>query len=315
MAKILDRITEIETKKDETLEYGLEEKPVITSKYVRKQVSPKELMPNPDNTFSMKEDAEWQLLELSIKDQGINNDIIVYENPDKKSNSPYIILSGHRRWKIAIKNNEEKVPIKIRPPFENKIDELVFIVTENKSTRQQKPLDLALSVQRLEQELIKNKEIEGRRRDYIAEKLGMSSRSIHNYLTIATLPTVAQEWLREEWISFMQALDISKLSEDTINGISLQINEVIQKEGKNNTKGLLFKLLKEAKNLNNKKEIKQSSKDISKTLKRTLKGANKALKELSTTTINLSPKDSGSILIEINEILETLENLKEKLIK
>jgi len=319
---ILSEIQNVKIGKDETLENNSIEKSIKTAgnKPVRKQVDPHELMPNCLNTFSMEEDEEWHLLAKSITSDGINNDIIVYENPDPKSEKPYVVVSGHRRLSIAIEAGENRVPIKIIPPFNDVSEELIFIITENKSVRKQSPLDLGLSIKRLEEEMAKKEkesgeEAVGRRRDRIAEILGMSSRTVHNYSALGSLPPSCQDWLRKEYISIRQALILSTLPKDTLDGIVLQVDIAKSEKGYSveELKAFIKKLLKEAQNTQKPAPKAETPRQLSRSTKNTLKKANTALEIIINSSTRLPVKESEDLLAKIDEMSDTLMRLRDKI--
>lgn len=289
-------------------------------KYIRKTVEPSEIMANPINEFSMERDEEWELLSSSIKETGITNDIIVYENPDSSSTQKYIALSGHRRLQIAIELNEERVPIKIRPPFEDKSEELLFIFIENKSTRKQKPLDIALSIKSLEEELIKEsketgEELVGRKRDYIAEKLNMSSTAVYEYLSLANLPKQAQLWLSNEYIGLKQGVALSKLTPPQLEIITKKVKmaeidgKATKEQMQNLIKVLMAKTTKKQKAPSGELTSRKLTSNINKTLKKTISD----LAPIAGISLTITDENKNKLLGQVDETIEVLNKLKTNL--
>lgn len=172
---------------------------------LRKQVDPHTLIDNPRNRFNMRRDEEYIALESSIKQRGIDDDIRVKETEDGQ----YMIVSGHRRKKIAIEQGIPKVWIKI-DEFKSELDEVLCIIQANITNRAKSPLDIALSIHDLE-ELINDNS--GRKRDTIAEKLGISSKSVHNYSTLLDLPDIIKSWLMEAILTPSQAYKVASFEQ------------------------------------------------------------------------------------------------------
>lgn len=201
-------------------------------KSTQKNISPELLHPHPDNSFSTKDDSEFESLKHAIKEYGITNPIVCYESDDG-----YTILSGHRRTKAAKELGLEKVPVRIiNNPQQlgwSKFDELVFLGSENLSSRQQKPIDIARFAANLlevldAQEKETGIKIAGRKRDYIAERIpNLKGRMITAYLKLLELPKDFQEWTGE-LINLKTALKLADISNSGMfdNEFFLLANEI-----------------------------------------------------------------------------------------
>ncbi len=292
--------------------------PISTKHVLRKQIDPKLLMPNPKKQFNMEEDAEYQALEVAIEQTGINNDLIVKPISDGGA-FEYMILSGHRRHQIALKKNMAKVPIKIKE-FDSELEETIFLIQENISTRQKHPLDIARSIQELELLMSDDEQISGRKRDVIAEKLGISSRSVYNYALLIDLPVEIQEWLNKNLITVSQAQSISSLpaeyQSELIDLYEADItNETLVGDKKLVIKGLLSTISQKAKRAEKKAENKGPLEE------NRPKAPDKALKKaLSCLTpiqnnfaIPKSRKKKEEVIQQIDTALHILEELKLKM--
>jgi len=104
-------------------------------------VDPHVLKPHPENKVIYEERSDEELME-SIKKNGILQPLIVH--------SDYTIVSGHRRWKVALKLNMPKVPVIILD-FEN----TTIAMIEYNRYRVKTPRELYMEAQVLRRELEK----------------------------------------------------------------------------------------------------------------------------------------------------------------
>ncbi|MDD2268931.1 MAG: ParB N-terminal domain-containing protein [Eubacteriales bacterium] len=281
--------------------------PVVAAKRaLRKQVDPHTLIDNPRNRFNMRRDEEYIALESSIIQRGIDDDIRVKETADGQ----YMIVSGHRRKKIAIEQGIPKVWIKI-DEFKSELDEVLCIIQANITNRAKSPLDMALSIHDLE-ELINDNS--GRKRDTIAEKLGISSKSVHNYSTLLDLPDTIKGWLMDAILTPSQAYKVASFEPRHQQNLIEAVSPLL-KDDMNDT---------EKKNIV-KSEIARITKGINiglgKTREKKAPNANKTLNKAVALLIPLheqleipkSRKKKEEAMRQIESAIETLESIKEKI--
>ncbi len=70
-----------------------------------KQISPKDIQPNPENPRMVFRQEEMEILMVSISEHGIQVPISVFEHKDK-----YFLIDGERRWRCSIKLALDKIP-------------------------------------------------------------------------------------------------------------------------------------------------------------------------------------------------------------
>lgn len=116
-----------------------------------------DIIPNPNNMFSMKRDEEYNELLVSVKVNGQTNNI---EVKPKDENGKYMILSGERRWNAFKENGLKKVRVTIKGNINNLCDEKTEIMRTNLATRAKKPFDLAASIKSIAEELPEDASLE-----------------------------------------------------------------------------------------------------------------------------------------------------------
>ncbi len=144
-------------------------------------------------------------LARSIKESGVLQPIIVA--PDGKT---YKIIVGERRWRAAQKAGLKKIPSLIRPM--PKTQQLETSLVENLQREDLNPLEIALSYQKLIQELNYTQQ-------ETAEKVGKDRTSVANYLRLLKLPKEIQDNLAAGNISMGHARALLSLE-----GSELQIS-------------------------------------------------------------------------------------------
>ncbi len=144
-------------------------------------------------------------LARSIKESGVLQPIIVA--PDGKT---YKIIVGERRWRAAQKAGLKKIPSLIRPM--PKTQQLETSLVENLQREDLNPLEIALSYQKMAQELNYTQQ-------ETAEKVGKDRTSVANYLRLLKLPKEIQDNLAAGNISMGHARALLSLE-----GPELQIS-------------------------------------------------------------------------------------------
>ncbi|WP_298952656.1 ParB/RepB/Spo0J family partition protein [uncultured Nonlabens sp.] len=177
---------------------------------------------------------EEQLKELasSIKELGVIQPITVR----KKGFGKYELVSGERRCRASKLLGLETVPAYVR--LANDQESLEMALVENIQRQDLDPIEIALSYQRLIEEIDLTQE-------QMSERVGKSRSAITNYLRLLKLDPIIQTGMRDGFISMGhgralitidsldQQLDIyQKILSD---GLSVRETEKIVKESKTGT--------------------------------------------------------------------------------
>lgn len=164
------------------------------------------IKPNPLQPRQKFDKGSIDELARSIKESGVLQPIIVA--PDGKT---YKIIVGERRWRAAQKAGLKKIPSLIRPM--PKTQQLETSLVENLQREDLNPLEIALSYQKMTQELNYTQQ-------ETAEKVGKDRTSVANYLRLLKLPKEIQDNLAAGNISMGHARALISL-EDSDLQISL----------------------------------------------------------------------------------------------
>lgn len=163
-------------------------KELATNEFKITYISINDIIENEKNDgFSMEEIED---LKISILEVGLEQNLVVKE----LGNGKYKLLSGHRRFRAlqelvnAGNDKFKNIPCviknlaKIDLPLDEEFKELYAIATTNAEVRKNTPADLKKLMEMLSKVYDKLKENGyknlGKRRDYLADKLGISSRTI-----------------------------------------------------------------------------------------------------------------------------------------
>lgn len=190
----------------------------------------KQLKPSEMNAYTVNDVAE---LKASIELQGLQQNLVVR----KTDSGDYEVISGHRRLKamqeLFAEGNKQfgKVPCKISVPMDDLQAELELILA-NATARELTDYEKTYQSARLQELLTEMRKsgypIEGRKREIVAEWLGVSSAQVQRMDSINKKLTPAlKEEFKEEKISITTAYELSRMPEE-------QQQEVVQeyKEGK-----------------------------------------------------------------------------------
>lgn len=156
-----------------------------------------QLKPNPLQPRLKFDQESLDELALSIKESGVLQPIVVIPE-----GSYYKIIIGERRWLAAQKIGLKKIPALIRTMSKEK--QLEASLIENLQREDLNPLEVALSYQKLIQEL-------GYTQQEVAEKVGKDRTSVTNYLRLLKLPKEIQGCLAENKISMGHARALTAL--------------------------------------------------------------------------------------------------------
>lgn len=154
---------------------------------VVKEVTLKELRPNPYQPRKIFDKDAIDELKKSIQEHGILQPIIV-----RKSIKGYEIVVGERRFRAAKEAKLEKVPVVVRELSEQQMMELA--VLENLQREDLTPIEEASAYQLLMEKLSLTQE-------QLAKRLGKSRPHIANHIRLLSLPAKIQQLISDGKIS------------------------------------------------------------------------------------------------------------------
>jgi len=209
-----------------------------------KYIPIEELVPNEKNEGFSLDDIEE--LQDSIKDIGLEQNLVVMKVEEDK----YKILSGHRRFealKELVADGVEKfktVPCtvknldKIDLPLTDEQKEIYAIATTNAEVRNNTDSDKLKLMKMLSEVydvLKKNGHTGlGRRREFIAEKLGVSPRTVQTYKNIdENLSDEYTEMFKKDQLTLGATNELSKLPKDNQKELleeTKDVRELTEKE-------------------------------------------------------------------------------------
>lgn len=138
-----------------------------------------DLMPNPFQPRQEFDQGSIEELARSIKETGILQPLVVVPDGNR-----YKIVVGERRWRAAQKIGLTKVPAIVRQLSEE--EQIEASLVENLQRRDLNPIEVALSYQRLIQELDYSQEM-------VAQKVGKDRASVANSIRLLKLPLQVQK--------------------------------------------------------------------------------------------------------------------------
>lgn len=168
-------------------------------------VSVNEIRPNSENFYShvcTEEDEQIYVEDLAkmILEHGQDAPCIVYEDTDIDDGRKYTLIAGERRWKAITLNMDRQLSdglclIRIIPKPDNMIEERLRLI-ENNAQRNKDKAMRTKEIETLSQvwEALKEQgqQPRGKKRDWIASKIGLSPRTIQNYLPKESEPIDAE---------------------------------------------------------------------------------------------------------------------------
>lgn len=158
----------------------------VVGHIVELELSSIEVNPNQPRTV-FNEDA-LQELASSIKELGVIQPITVR----KVGFDKYQLISGERRWRASKIAGLETVPAYIR--LANDEESLMMALVENIQREDLDPIEVALSYQRMIEELNLTQE-------QMSERVGKKRSTITNYLRLLKLSPIIQNGMRDGFIS------------------------------------------------------------------------------------------------------------------
>lgn len=151
-----------------------------------------EIRINKNNFYHEDEDEDYYVESMSelLKSDGMDANGVVYEDDSIDDEKVYTLLSGERRYKATKKNYDDGIGdglffAKIVKKPENETEEMLRIISANNHRNKSKELRKkeVNALQMCWDELIaRGEKPKGRKREWMAEKIGVSPRMIQNYL-------------------------------------------------------------------------------------------------------------------------------------
>jgi ParB family chromosome partitioning protein len=178
------------------------------------EVDIEEVRPNPRQPRMKFDQEAIDQLAASIKETGVIQPLLVVPEEDH-----YRIIVGERRWRAAQRAGLRKIPVLVRNISHEK--QLEVSLVENLHREDLNPLEIALSYQRLVQELNLTQE-------QVADKVGKDRTSVTNYLRLLNLPGEVQKYLADGKISMGHARALLSLENPELQ--SALARQVVEKQ-------------------------------------------------------------------------------------
>jgi ParB family chromosome partitioning protein len=173
-----------------------------------------EIKPNPFQPRRIFDEEKINELAQSIKEHGVFQPIIL-----KKVKQGYIIVSGERRYRAALKVGLKTIPSIIRQYEESKVAEIAL--AENLQRENLTPIEEAEAYKIVMKSL-------NLTQTELAEKVGKSRSHVTNTLGLLNLPQEVQQLLLTNAISMGHARALSKLEND--QQIIMLAHRIIEKQ-------------------------------------------------------------------------------------
>ncbi|WP_047153317.1 nucleoid occlusion protein [Aneurinibacillus tyrosinisolvens] len=178
-----------------------------------RQISVREIVPNPYQPRTVFNDDRIDELCETIKVHGVIQPIIVRERHGR-----FEIIAGERRWRAVTKLGMEKIPAIIKD-FNNEQAASIALI-ENLQREGLTPVEEAIAYQKLI-------DIHGLTQESLATRLGKGQSTVANKLRLLHLPEPVQEALLSRTISERHARALLVIKEEKVQLQVLQ--EIIQR--------------------------------------------------------------------------------------
>ena len=155
-----------------------------------KQISPDDIMPNPENPRMIFRENDMRELRESIREVGIRVPISVYKEYNK-----YVLLDGERRWRCAIKLNLKQMPALVQPK-PNRLENLLMMFNIHNVRVQWDLLPMAYKLRDIKKML----EEDGKHASpkHLSGITGLSISTVNRALELIELPQKYQDVLLKE---------------------------------------------------------------------------------------------------------------------
>ncbi|WP_457572627.1 ParB/RepB/Spo0J family partition protein [Desulfovulcanus sp.] len=147
-----------------------------------------QIKPNKNQPRTIFSEKSLNELAQSIKQQGLLQPILVRKLETEK----YEIVAGERRWRACQLANLERVPVIIKDLSNEEV--LLIALIENIQREDLNPIDQALALKKLKDELNISQE-------EIGKRVGKSRAQIANLMRLLQLPDPVQDLVKENKLS------------------------------------------------------------------------------------------------------------------
>ena len=175
------------------------------------QVSPEQIVPNPQQPRKHFDEKSLNELAQSIRAQGVLQPLVVRKHPELPNQ--YELVAGERRWRALKQIDVAQVPVVLRNVSDNEILEVSLL--ENIQRENLTVIEEAQSYQDLLQ-------IHGYTQEELAKKLGRDRSTIANMLRLLQLPSALKNDLETGRITSGHARSILSLPNE---GVQLEMRQ------------------------------------------------------------------------------------------
>jgi ParB family chromosome partitioning protein len=175
------------------------------------QVSPEQIVPNPQQPRKHFDEKSLNELAQSISAQGVLQPLVVRKHP--KFPNQYELVAGERRWRALKQIDVTQVPVVLRNVSDNEILEVSLL--ENIQRENLTVIEEAQSYHDLLQ-------IHGYTQEELAKKLGRDRSTIANMLRLLQLPSALKNDLETGRITSGHARSILSLPNE---GVQLEMRQ------------------------------------------------------------------------------------------
>ena len=180
-----------------------------SSKDTLLQVSPEQIVPNPQQPRKHFDEKSLNELAQSIRAQGVLQPLVVRKHPELPNQ--YELVAGERRWRALKQIDVAQVPVVLRNVSDNEILEVSLL--ENIQRENLTVIEEAQSYHDLLQ-------IHGYTQEELAKKLGRDRSTIANMLRLLQLPSALKNDLETGRITSGHARSILSLPNE---GVQLEM--------------------------------------------------------------------------------------------
>ncbi|MGI6745456.1 MAG: ParB/RepB/Spo0J family partition protein [Acutalibacteraceae bacterium] len=181
-----------------------------------KNISIEKLFPFEGHPFKVQDNEEMNALIESIQEQGILSPLIV--RPKENTEDEYEIVSGHRRFRAAVKAGMKEVPALIVPL--DRDEAAIAVVDSNLHREHILPSEKAFAY-KLKMEALSR---QGKRTDLTSDQVGPkltvekisdndSATQVKRYIRLTNLIPPILDMVDEKRIAFTPAVELSYLNE------------------------------------------------------------------------------------------------------
>lgn len=279
-------------------------------RYKRTTVALSDIIPNPDNMFSVRKDEAYGELLANIIKNGFDPSQALKVKPIR--DGKYMLLSGERRWTAAKEANLAEVPIVIDKHADKltKSQEIITIFRDNDGYRDKNIFNAVAQIRLLVEALQGEGTAESDMQEILMQELDRSQRSVQLYMRLLQLPPELillgkEENLinTEEGVKILSAIQDGADAKDLISALQA----LAGKEDARKTAKVLIERFCSGKRQKPKEKPKKTEDPI-----RFVKKINKSLSSVSTDQLlrlrdEKRKEEFRSVLDSVREQLEALE--------